>query len=133
MSTLFSKIISGQIPCHKVAETESYFAFLDIRPLRKGHTLVVPKKEVDRLFDLDDATYSGLFSFAKQVAAAIKKAYPCDRVGMAVIGLEVPHAHIHLIPIDAMSDMDFTNPKVSLSQEELATCASKISALIDLE
>jgi len=130
MASIFSKIISGEIPCHKVAESEVYFAFLDIRPLREGHTLVVPKKEVDRLFDLDDHTYAGLFSFTKRVAAGIKKAYPCDRVGMAVIGLEVPHAHIHLVPIDKMSDMDFTNPKVALSQEALAKCAKKISGQI---
>lgn len=131
MPSIFSKIIAGEIPCHRVAESEDYFAFLDIRPLREGHTLVVPKKEVDRLFDLDEETYSGLFNFTKQVATAIKKAYPCDRVGMAVIGLEVPHAHIHLIPINAMSDMDFTNPKISLSQEDLAACAKKINALME--
>ncbi|MCL4129792.1 UNVERIFIED_CONTAM: hypothetical protein GTU68_021699 [Idotea baltica] len=128
MASIFSKIISGEIPCHKVAESEDYFAFLDIRPLKEGHTLVVPKKEVDKLFDLDEDTYAGLFSFTKRVAAGIKKAYPCDRVGMAVIGLEVPHAHIHLIPIDSMSDMDFTNPKVSLTQDELAKSAKKINA-----
>lgn len=131
MASIFSKIIAGEIPCYKVAESKNYFAFLDIRPLREGHTLVVPKTEVDRLFDLDEETYSGLFSFTKHVADAIKKAFPCDRVGLAVIGLEVPHAHIHLIPINIMSDMDFTNPKVSLSQNELAACAKKISALLN--
>ena len=130
MPSIFSKIIAGEIPCHKVAETEAYFAFLDIRPLQEGHTLIVPKQEVDRLFDLDEETYSGLFSFTKKVANAIKKAYPCDRVGMAVIGLEVPHAHIHLIPINAMSDMDFTSPKVALSQEELSKSAKKISEFL---
>ncbi|MFT4565644.1 MAG: histidine triad (HIT) family protein [Saprospiraceae bacterium] len=130
MLSIFSKIIAGEIPCHKVAESEEYFAFLDIRPLQEGHTLVVPKLEVDRLFDLEEDTYSGLFRFTKQIAAAIKKAYPCDRVGMAVIGLEVPHAHIHLIPINAMSDMDFANPKISLSPAELADSAAKIGAFV---
>ena len=109
MPSIFSKIIAGEIPCHKVAESEEYFAFLDIRPLQEGHTLVVPKQEVDCLFDLDEETYSGLFSFTKQVAGAIKKAYPCDRVGMAVIGLEVPHAHIHLIPINKSNEMNFSS------------------------
>jgi len=130
MASIFSKIVNGVIPCHKVAETEDFFAFLDIFPLVKGHTLVIPKKEVDKLFDLDDATYQGLFGFAKTVAAGISQAYPCDRVSLSVIGLEVPHAHVHLIPINKMSDMDFTKPKLSLSQEELAQSASLIRSYL---
>lgn len=128
MSSIFSKIVAGEIPCHKVAESDNYFAFLDIFPLVQGHTLVIPKQEVDRLFDLDDQTYQGLFAFAKDVAAAIAKSYPCDRVGMAVIGLEVPHAHIHLMPIDDLSDMDFTKPKLTFTKEELANSASLIAS-----
>ena len=126
MASIFSKIIAGEIPSHKVAESDDYLAFLDIYPLVKGHTLVVPKVEVDRYFDLEDDLVSGSILFAKRVAKAIKTAIPCDRVGMAVIGLEVPHAHIHLLPIWTMSDMDFTNPKLKLSSEELAATAALI-------
>jgi histidine triad (HIT) family protein len=118
MSSIFSKIVSGDIPSYKVAETIDFLAFLDISPLRRGHVLVIPKKEIDRLFDLDEETYAGLMLFARIVAGGIKRAFPCDRIGMAVIGLEVPHTHIHLIPIDRMSDMDFTKAKLVLSQEE---------------
>jgi len=130
MASIFSKIIDGQIPCHKVAESETCIAFLDIRPLVEGHTLIVPKMEVDRLFDLSDKSYQELFAFAKKVAHAIKASYPCDRVGVAVVGLEVPHAHIHLMPISAMSDMDFANPKVQLDQNQLIYSAQLIASNI---
>lgn len=124
--TIFSKIIAGEIPCYKIAEDENYFAFLDIRPLTKGHTLVIPKQEEDYIFGLDDATLSGLMLFAKKVATAIECAVPCVRVGMAVIGLEVPHAHIHLIPINEESDMNFRNPKLNLSADEMMMIAESI-------
>jgi histidine triad (HIT) family protein len=126
MSTLFSKIILGEIPAHKVAETSDFLAFLDINPLKIGHVLVIPKKEVDYIFDLDDELYTGLMVFTKIVAKAIKKAIPCTRVGVAVIGLEVPHAHVHLIPIDKMSDMDFGKTKLKPTQQELSEIALKI-------
>ncbi len=128
MASIFSRIVAGEIPSYKIAENEHCYAFLDINPLKKGHTLVIPKKEVDKLFDLDDELYTELFAFAKSIAAAIKQAYPCDRVGMAVIGLEVPHAHIHLVPINYMSDIDFTRPKLQLSPEEMQEVASAIQA-----
>lgn len=130
MATIFSKIASGEIPCYKVAEDENYFAFLDINPLTKGHTLVIPKKEEDYLFQLDDPTYIGLMLFAKKIALAIQKAVPCKRIGMAVIGLEVPHAHIHLIPINNESDMNFKNPKLQLSSQEMTEIASAIRQFI---
>ena len=125
MASIFTRIINGEIPCYKVAEDENYFAFLDISPLAKGHTLVVPKQEVDYLFDLDDELYTGLQLFAKKVARAIDKAVPCKRVGVAVIGLEVPHAHIHLIPLhnDAIN---FSNPKLKLEKEEFEAIAAAI-------
>lgn len=125
MASIFTRIINGEIPCYKVAEDENYFAFLDISPLAKGHTLVVPKQEVDYLFDLDDELYTGLQLFAKKVARAIDKAVPCKRVGVAVIGLEVPHAHIHLIPLhnDAIN---FSNPKLKLEKEEMQAIAAAI-------
>ncbi|MBU0697061.1 MAG: HIT family protein [Bacteroidetes bacterium] len=126
MSTLFSKIVSGEIPAHKVAETSDFLAFLDINPLKMGHVLVIPKKEVDYIFDVDDELYTGLMIFTKIVAKAIKKAIPCTRIGVAVIGLEVPHAHVHLIPIDRMSDMDFGNNKLEPTQQELSEVALKI-------
>jgi histidine triad (HIT) family protein len=126
MASIFTRIINGEIPCYKVAETVDCIAFLDISPLAIGHTLVVPKKEVDKLFDLDDETYVKLHRFAKQVARAIETVIPCNRIGVAVIGLEVPHAHIHLIPINRMKDMDFTNARVALSKEELAGIAEQI-------
>lgn len=126
MSTLFSKIIAGDIPCYKVAEDDRYFAFLDINPLAKGHTLVVPKAEVDYIFDLDDDTLAGLHVFAKRVALAIGKAFPCRKVGMAVLGLEVPHAHIHLVPMQTEGDLLFSRPKLQLSAEEFKAVAAAI-------
>lgn len=126
MSTLFSKIIAGDIPCYKVAEDDRYFAFLDINPLAKGHTLVVPKAEVDYIFDLDDDTLAGLHVFAKRVALAIGKAFPCRKVGMAVLGLEVPHAHIHLVPMQTEGDLLFSRPKLQLSAEEFEAVAAAI-------
>jgi len=128
MASIFTKIINGEIPAYKIAEDENYIAFLDIFPLAKGHTLVVPKVEVDKYFDLDDATISGLTLFAKKVAIAIEKAIPCNRVGVAVIGLEVPHAHVHLIPLNRLSDIDFSQPKLKLTQEELTEIADVIKA-----
>jgi histidine triad (HIT) family protein len=127
MASIFTKIINGEIPCHKIAETEDFFAFLDVFPCAPGHTLVVPKKEVDYLFDLSDELYLGLMAFAKSLEPAIRKAVPCKRVGVAVIGLEVPHAHVHLIPMNSMNDMNF-NYKIKISQEELAEIAGKIKA-----
>lgn len=124
--SIFSKIISGEIPAHKVAETNEFLAFLDISPLAEGHVLVIPKQEVDYIFDIDDETYIGLQMFAKIVAKGIKKAIPCIKVGVAVIGLEVPHAHIHLIPMNRVDDMNFSRPKLSPSKEELAVTAEKI-------
>ncbi|MCF8256860.1 MAG: HIT family protein [Flavobacteriales bacterium] len=126
MASIFTRIINGEIPCHKVAEMEHCIAFLDISPLTKGHTLVVPKQEVDRLFDLDDETYVRLQLFAKDVSRAIEKVVDCKRIGVAVIGLEVPHAHIHLIPIRTMGDMNFANAKLQISNEELAGLAAAI-------
>ncbi len=126
MATIFSKIIAGEIPSYKVAEDERFFAFLDINPLAKGHTLVVPKREVDYLFDLDDEELAAMQVFAKGVALAIQQAFPCKKVGQAVIGLEVPHAHIHLIPIQRESDMIFSNPKLQLTAEEFQAIAATI-------
>jgi len=126
MSSIFSKIVAGEIPCYKVAENDHYLAFLDVFPLKKGHTLVIPKKETDYIFDLDDSSYNDLMSFTKEVAIAIKKAIPCHRVGMSVIGLEVPHAHVHLIPINTINDMLFSNEKLSLSKEEFQEIAESI-------
>ncbi len=123
--TIFSKIIAGDIPCYKIAEDEHYFAFLDIAPSAKGHTLVVPKIEIDYIFDLDDTLLAGMHIFAKKVAKAIEKTITCQRIGVAIIGLEVPHAHIHLIPINTMSDMDFRK-KITISKEELNEIAEKI-------
>ena len=126
MASIFTKIVNGELPSHNVAETEDFLAFLDINPLKIGHVLVIPKKEVDYIFDLDDETYAGLMIFAKVVAGAIKKAIPCARVGVAVVGLEVPHTHVHLIPIDNITDMDFSNPKLKLSEKELSEVALRI-------
>ncbi|MBK9286962.1 MAG: HIT family protein [Flavobacteriales bacterium] len=126
MPSLFTRIIQGEIPCHRVGEDDRFLAFLDIAPLREGHTLVIPKVEVDRFFDLPADVLSGIMPFAQEVAARIQKAIPCDRVGVAVIGLEVPHAHVHLIPIDRMSDMDFARPKLDLTQDALAVIAERI-------
>ena len=127
MSSIFTKIINGEIPCYKIAEDDNFFAFLDINPNAKGHTLCVPKKEIDKLFDLDDATYIGLMQFSKKIAEALKKTVPCDRIGMTVIGLEVPHAHVHLIPLNEMREMTFKH-KVSLTKEEFETLAKNIQA-----
>ncbi len=124
--TIFSKIIAGEIPSYKIAEDEHYYAFLDINPMTKGHTLVVPKVEDDYIFHLDDETLAGLTLFAKRVAKAIEKSVPCVRIGMAVIGLEVPHTHIHLIPIQKEADMNFANPKLKLSSEEMEEIAATI-------
>jgi histidine triad (HIT) family protein len=126
MSTIFSKIISGEIPAYKVAESIDYLAFLDISPLAEGHVLVIPKQEVDYLFDMEDELYTGLMLFAKIVATAMKTVIPCKKVGVAVIGLEVPHAHIHLIPINSVSDLDFSRPKLSFTPEQLEATAEKI-------
>ena len=125
MKTIFSKIIDGEIPCYKVAEDDRFFAFLDISPLSKGHTLVVPKQEVDYIFDLPETDLADMMLFAKRVAAALQKTVDCKRIGVAVIGLEVPHAHIHLIPIQAESDMIFSKPRVQLSPDELSAIAAK--------
>lgn len=130
MATIFSRIIAGEIPCYKVAENDKFFAFLDINPLVKGHTLVVPKQEVDYIFDLSDEDLGAMHVFAKQIALAIQKAFPCKKVAEAVIGLEVPHAHIHLIPIQKESDMLFSNPKLKLSEEEFKTIAQAVSSSI---
>jgi histidine triad (HIT) family protein len=128
MATIFSKIIAGEIPSYKVAEDDRFYAFLDINPLTKGHTLVVPKREVDYIFDLSDEELAAMQVFAKHVALAIQKAFPCKKVGQAVIGLEVPHAHIHLIPMQKESDMLFSNPKLSLTPEEFKAVAEAIHA-----
>jgi len=127
MATIFSKIIAGEIPSYKVAENDKFFAFLDINPLVKGHTLVVPKQEVDYIFDLEDKDLAEMHVFAKSVAKAIEKAVPCKRVGVAVMGLEVPHAHIHLIPINKESDMVISNPKLKLANEEFVEIAAAIN------
>ncbi|MDD5185731.1 MAG: HIT family protein [Paludibacter sp.] len=126
MATIFSRIIAGEIPCYKIAEDDRFFAFLDINPMTKGHTLVIPKVEVDYLFDLNDSTLSDMMLFSKKTALAIEKSVSCLRVGVAVIGLEVPHAHIHLIPINKESDMNFKNPKLKLSADEMSDIATSI-------
>ena len=132
MATIFTKIIKGEIPCYKIAEDGRYFAFLDINPLRAGHTLVVPKEETDYLFDLEDEQLTGLILFSKRVAEAIKTVFPCNRIGIAVLGLEVPHAHIHLVPMDSMDDINFKNPKLKFSPEEFREIASKIASKVIL-
>ena len=129
MASVFTRIINGEIPCYKIAENDAFFAFLDINPNAKGHTLVVPKKEVDRLFDLDEDTYNGLMSFSRQIAAAMKKVVPCNRIGLTVIGLEVPHVHVHLIPLQAMEDIQFTK-KVPLEKSEGEALASAIAGAL---
>ncbi|WP_158825568.1 HIT family protein [Mucilaginibacter lacusdianchii] len=133
MATIFSKIISGEISAYKVAESIDYLAFLDISPLAEGHVLVIPKNEVDYIFDLDDELYTGLQLFAKIVATAIKEAIPCKKVGVAVIGLEVPHAHIHLIPMNAVDDLNFSRPKLSFPAEQMEATAEKIKAALRKE
>lgn len=124
--TIFSRIVAGEIPCYKIAEDEHYMAFLDISPLQKGHTLCIPKREVDYIFDLPDEELAGLQVFAKKVAIAIKKAFPCAKVGQCVLGLEVPHAHIHLVPMQTEADMRFTNQHLSLTPEEFQEIAERI-------
>lgn len=131
MASIFTKIISGEIPCHKVAESNDYLAFLDISPLAMGHTLVIPKKEVDYIFDLDDELYTGLQLFAKKVARSVQNVVPCKRIGVAVIGLEVPHTHIHLVPINSVGDINFSKPKMQVEKEELSALAAKIKAEFD--
>ena len=126
MSSIFTRIIKGEIPCHKVGEDERFLAFLDINPVRQGHSLVIPKVEVDRFFDLPDEVLAGIMPFAKGVARRIGAVVPCNRVGLSVVGLEVPHAHVHLIPIDGVFDMDFSRPKLRMSSEELAALAERI-------
>lgn len=126
MPSIFTRIVNGEIPCYKIAESDRYFAFLDINPVSKGHTLVIPKQETDNIFDLEDEVLAGLHVFAKKIAQAIDTAIPCERVTLAVVGLEVPHAHIHLIPIQSMRDFSFANPKLKLSKEEFEEVADKI-------
>lgn len=130
MPSVFSKIIAGEIPCYKISENDNFIAFLDVFPLKKGHTLVVPKKEVDYIFDLDNETYIGLMAFSKQIANAIKQAIPCNRVSVGVFGLEVPHAHVHLIPMNTMNDVNFSNEKLKLSKEEFEEVALQIRKYI---
>lgn len=127
MASIFSRIVAGEIPCYKVAEDDRFFAFLDISPVAKGHTLVIPKQEVDYIFDLNDETYNGLMAFARKVARALEGAVECKRVGVAVMGLEVPHAHVHLIPITTEGDMNFFREKLSLPAEEMAAIAARIA------
>ena len=129
MASIFSKIVKGEIPSHKIAETDDFLAFLDAFPITAGHTLVIPKKEVDYIFDLDEKEYSNLFLFAKSIVPALQKVVPCLRIGLTVIGLEVPHTHIHLLPLNSMADADFSK-KIKMSQEELAALAAKIRAEI---
>ncbi len=127
MAGIFSKIANGEIPAYKIAEDDDYFAFLDINPIARGHTLVIPKKEIDYLFDIEDELYQGLFVFSKKVALAIERVVPCQRMGMTVLGLEIPHAHIHLIPINTIYDIDFSKPKLKMSDKEFIKLAAKIS------
>ena len=131
METIFTKIINQEIPSYKIAENNSFYAFLDINPNAKGHTLVIPKKPIDKLFDLDEETYAGLFSYARKIAQAIEKVVPCNRVGLSVIGLEVPHAHIHLIPLNSMNDANFAAPKEKMTSEEFITLANKIAEAVE--
>lgn len=130
MASIFTKIIAGEIPSHKIAENEQFIAILDAFPLVKGHVLVIPKKEVDKIFELDKDTYSGLMSFAYDIARGVEKAIPCLRVGIAVIGLEVPHVHVHLVPLNTMNDINFTQPKLKLSDEEMTETANKIKSYL---
>jgi len=130
MSSIFSKIVLGEIPCHKIAEDDHFLAFLDVMPLVEGHTLVIPKQEIDYIFDLDPEVLAGLMKFAQRIAPAIKKAIPCKRIGVAVIGLEVPHAHVHLVPLNRMLDINFSQEKLKLSQESLAKTAELIRSFL---
>lgn len=128
MASIFTKIIRGEIPSYKVAESDKYYAFLDIAPLQKGHTLVVPKQEEDYIFDLSDEELAGMMIFAKKVAKAIQKSVPCQRIGVAVLGLDVPHAHIHLVPLQQGNDLNFSNPKKEFRKEEMQACADLIAS-----
>ncbi|MVZ66455.1 HIT domain-containing protein [Sphingobacterium sp. DK4209] len=130
MSTIFSKIVAGEVPAYKVAESNDYLAFLDVNPLTEGHVLVIPKKETDYIFDIDDEDYMGMWVFAKIVAQGIKKAFPCKKVGVAVVGLEVAHAHIHLIPLNQVQDMNFERPKLTLDKELMESIAENIREAI---
>jgi histidine triad (HIT) family protein len=130
MASIFTKIVNGEIPCHKIAESDDFLAFLDVFPLAKGHVLVIPKVETDCIFDVEENNYAKLWVFARQVAKAIEKSIPCKRVGVAVIGLEVPHAHIHLIPLQSVEDINFSRPKLKLASEEFQSIAEKIKAQI---
>lgn len=132
MASIFTRIIKGEIPCYKIAEDDRYFAFLDINPLREGHTLVVPKKETDYIFDLDDETLAGMIVFSKKIASALQAAIPCVRIGVAILGLEVPHAHIHLVPMNSMEDVNFRNPKLKFTPDQFGATAEKIKAKIAL-
>ena len=127
MSSIFSKIIDGIIPCYKIAENESFLAFLDIQPLAQGHTLVIPKREIDYIFDLDDSTLKEMMVFSKMVSEKLKTALPCKRIGVSIIGLEVPHAHVHLVPINNIDDMNFSKPKLDLSKTEMSAIQEQIT------
>ena len=127
MASIFTKIVNGEIPCYKIAEDDNFLAFLDVSPVKKGHILVIPKTEVDYIFDMEDSQLANLHIFAKKVAKALKKSVPCTKVGMAVVGLEVPHAHIHLIPMTGIGDLNFSNPRAQLSKEEFVELAELIS------
>ena len=127
MSSIFTKIVNGDIPCYKIAEDDNFLAFLDVNPNAKGHTLCIPKQEINKIFDLEDTLYLGLMQFSKKIAVALEKAVPCKRIGMAVVGLEVPHAHVHLIPLNEMDEMRFQN-KVSLTKEEFETIVKAVQA-----
>jgi histidine triad (HIT) family protein len=131
MATIFTRIVNGEIPCYKVDEDENYLAFLDINPLQEGHTLVIPKKEINYIFDVDNELHAGLWNFAKKIGKAIEKVVPCQRIGITVIGLEVPHAHVHLIPLKTMYDMDFRKAKLKFTPEEFTRLAEKIHAAIE--
>lgn len=130
MPSIFTRIVNGEIPCHKIAETADYLAFLDVRPQAKGHTLCIPKREIDYIFDIEDDMLAGLMVFAKKVAKAVEKVVPCKRIGIAVIGLEVPHAHVHLIPLNSISDLSFGKEPLAMSAEEMRDLAAKIAAAI---
>ncbi|MBN1388432.1 MAG: HIT family protein [Bacteroidales bacterium] len=131
MPSIFTKIVNGAIPCYKIAEDDNFFAFLDINPLKKGHTLVIPKKEVDYIFDIEKDILAGMMVFSQKIALAIEKVVPCNRIGVVVLGLEVPHAHIHLIPIDSEADVRFSNPRVRLTEDEFKDLAARISKEIE--
>ena len=130
MASIFSQIVAGTIPCHKVAENDDFLAFLDVQPVAKGHTLVIPKKEIDYIFDIDSELYNELWQFARKVAVGLRQAVPCQRIGVSVIGLEVPHAHIHLLPLNSVQDTVFTNPRLHFSKEEMEALAIHIASFL---